>query len=62
MAKRKGKFGPQKKKRNMEKVQCYIYREYEHNKRGMEEAHLIEEMEEAKKKKSKEEVKYLYYD
>lgn len=76
MAKRKGKFGkfgPQKQKKNMAKVQCYGCQEYghykrdypklkkDHNKRGREEAHIIEEVEDAEKRKS-EEVKYLYYD
>jgi len=73
MTKRKGKFGPQKKKRNMAKVQCYGYQEYWHykrncpklkkdnNKRGREEAHIT--VEEAENKRSKkEEVKDLYYD
>ena len=77
MIRRKGKFGklsPQKK-RNISNVQCYGCHVYGHfkrdcpklkkgnNKRGREEAHIIEEMEEAEKKKSKkEEVKDLYYD
>ena len=78
MTKRKGKFekfGPQKKKKNMVKFQCYGCQEYGHykrgcpklkkdnNKRGREEAHINEEIEKAEKKKSKkEELKYLYYD
>ena len=70
-----GKFGPQKKKKNMATVQCYGCQEYvhykrdfpnlkkDHNKRGREETHMTEEVEEAEKKKSKkEEIKYLYYD
>lgn len=77
MTKRKGKFGkfgPQKEKKNMAKVRCYGCQEYGHykrdcpklkkdnNKRGREEAHITEEVEEAEKKKSKkEEVKDLYY-
>lgn len=46
-----GKFGPQKKKKNMAKIQCYVCQEYGHykrdwhkvkkdNKRGREEAHI----------------------
>jgi len=73
MAKRKRKFGPQKKKKNMAKVQFYGCQEYGHYKsdytklkkektRGREEGHITEEVEEAEKKKSKEEVKDLYYD
>lgn len=78
MAKGKGKFwkfGPHKRKNSMAKVQCYGCQEYGHykrdspklkkdsNKRGREEAHFTEEVEEAEKKKSKkEEAKYLYYD
>lgn len=78
MARRKGNFGklgPHKKKKNMSKVQCYGFHKYGHyervfpnlkkekNKRGREEAHITEEVEEAEKKKfKKEEVKYLYYD
>ena len=78
MTKRKGKFGKSgswKRKRDMSKIQCYGRQEYGHykrdcpklkkdnNKRGREEAHIIEEVEEAEKKKSKkEEVKDLYYD
>ena len=77
MTKGKGKFGkigPQKKKKNMAKIQCYGCQEYGHykidcpklkkdnNKRRREEAHITEEVEEAEKKKSKEEVKDLYYD
>jgi len=59
----------------MAKIQCYGCQEYgnykidcikpkkDNKKRGREEAHIIKEIEEAKKKKSKkEEVKYLYYD
>lgn len=78
MAKRKGKFGksgPQKRKKNMAKVQCYGRQDYGHHKRdcpklkkdnknkGREEAHVTEEVEDAEKKKSKkEEVEDLYYD
>jgi len=76
MTKRKGqfgKFGPQKKKKNMAKIQCYGCQEYGHyrrnclklkkdnNKRGREEAHITKEVEEAEKKKSKEEVIDLHY-
>ena len=77
MKKRKGKFGkfgPQKKKTNMAKIQSYGCQKYGHykrdcpkikkdnNKRGREETHITEEVEEAEKKKSKkEEVKDLYY-
>jgi len=59
----------------MAKVQCYDYQAYGHykrdcpklkkdnNKRGREEAHITEEVEEAEKKKSKEvKVKDLFYD
>jgi len=67
MARRKGMFGklgPQKKKNTL-KVQCYGCHEYGHykrdclnlktdnNKRRREETHIIEEVEEAEKKKSK---------
>lgn len=67
MAKRRGKsrkFGPQKNK-NLAKVQCYGYQEYEHYKRdcpklkkdnnkiGTQEAHITEEVEDVEKKKSK---------
>jgi len=78
MARRRGKvgkFGPQKKNKNLAKVQCYGYQEYgnykrdfpqlkkDNNKRGREESHITEEVEEAEKKKSKKEgVKYIYYD
>ena len=70
MAKRKGKFwkfGRQKRKNNMSKIQCYGYQEYGHykrdypkinkdtNKRGREEAHITKEVEDAK-------VNDLYYD
>ena len=69
-------LGPQKKKKkDMSKIQCYGCHKYGHykrncrkskkdnNKRGREEAHIIEEVEEAEKKNSKkEEVKDLYYD
>ena len=57
MARKKGKFGPQKKnKNNMSKIQCYGCHEYGHykrdcpklkednNKRGREEAHITEEV------------------
>ena len=62
MEKRKGKFGkfgPQKRKKNMAKVKFYGCQEYGHYKRdypkikkdnikrGREEAHIIEEVEEA---------------
>ena len=75
MAKRKGKFGkfgPQKRKKNMAKVQCYGCQEYGHykrdcpkvkkdNKRGREEAHIAKEVEEVEKKRpKKEEVRDLY--
>ena len=68
MTKRKGKFGkfgPQKKKKNMAKIQCYGCQEYGHYMRDYpklkkdnkkirrEEAHITEEVEEAKNKKSK---------
>ena len=70
-----GKFGPQKKRKNMAKVQFYRCQEYGHyrrdcpklkrdnNKRNKEEAHITEEMEEPEiKKPKKEEVRDLYYD
>jgi len=67
-----GKFGPQKKKKNMAKVQCYRFQEYGHyrrdcpirdnNKRNKEEAHIVEEIEEFETNKPKEEMKDLYYD
>ena len=73
MTKRKGKFGPQKKK-NMAKIQCYGCQEYGHyrrdfaklkkdyNKRGREATHITEEEKEVEKKKSKkEEVIDLHY-
>ena len=53
-----GKFDPQKKKMNMAKIQCYGFQEYGHykrdcpklkkdnKKRGREEAHINEEVEE----------------
>jgi len=53
-----GKFDPQKKKMNMAKIQCYGCQEYGHykrdcpklkkdnKKRGREEAHISEEVEE----------------
>jgi hypothetical protein len=78
MTKRKGKIWKvwsSEKEKNMAKIQCYGCQEYGHykrdcpklkkdnNKRGREEAHITEEVEEAEKKKSKkEEVKDLYYD
>lgn len=78
MTKRKGNFGtfgPQKKKKNVAKVQCYGYQEYGHykrdcakfkkenNKRGREETYITKEVEEVEKKKSKkEEVKDIYCD
>jgi len=59
----------------MAKIQCYGCQEYGHYKRdspkikkdnierGREEDHIIEEVEDAEKKKSKkEEVRDLYYD
>jgi len=65
IVKMKGKFGkscPQKRKKNMEKVQFYGYGHYkilfpklkkDDNKRGRKKSHITEEVEEAKKKKSK---------
>lgn len=67
MAKRKGKFkksGPQKKKKDMLKIQCYGCQEYGHYKRDCpkfkdnkrkerNEAHITEEVEEPDEKKFK---------
>ena len=68
-----GKFGPQKKRKNMDKVRCYGCQElgnYERDSpnrskdmRNMEEAHITEEVKEPESKKLKnEEEKDLYYD
>ncbi len=64
-----GKFGPQKKRRNMDKVKCYGCQELGHYKRDCpkhkwerEEAHITEEVKELETKKlKKEEAKYIYY-
>ena len=76
MAKRKGKFGkfgPQKKKIDMSKIQCYGCREYGHYKRNCPklkkdnkskeriEAHITEEVDEPNEKKSKKEGIDLHY-
>jgi len=68
-----GKFGPQKKMKNMDKVRCYGCQELGHyrrdcpkrskGKRNREDAHIIEEVKDPKSKKCKnEEVKGFYYD
>lgn len=67
-----GKIGPQKKRKNMAKVQCFGYQEYGHyrrdcpkikkNNKNKEEAHITEEVEELETKKPKEEMRDLYYD
>lgn len=76
MTRRKGKFGkfsPQKKRKNMDKVRCYGCQELgqyrrecpkrSKDKRDSEEAHITEEEKEPESKKLKnEEVKDLYYD
>jgi len=67
-----GRFGPQKKRRNMDKVRCYGCQEIGHykrdcpkrgkDKRNREEAHITEEVKELESKKPKnEEIKDLYY-
>ena len=62
------KFGPQKKRRNMDKIRCYGLGYYKKDcpnkdKRKKEEAHVTREIEEPNSKKpKKEEVKDLYYD
>jgi len=74
MTKRKGQFGnfdPQKKKKNIAKIQRYGCHEYGHyknpklkkdNKKRIRESHITEEVEEAENMKSKkEEVIYLHY-
>ena len=77
MTRRKAKFGEsgsRKKKRDISKIQCYGCQEYGHykrdcpkikkdnNKRGREEGHITEKVEDAEKKKSKkEEVIDLHY-
>ena len=76
MSRRKGKFGkfdPQKKRRNMDKIRWYGCNELGHynrycrksgkDKRKKEEAHITDMREEPDAKKSKkEEAKDLYYD
>lgn len=66
-----GKFGPQKKRKNLAKVFSFGCQEYGHYKRDCpkikrnnkikEEAHITE-VEELETKKMKEEVRDLYYD
>ena len=75
MSRRKGRFGkigPQKKRRNMDKIRCYGCNELGHykkdcpksskDKRKKEEAHVVGEMKELDSKKPKKVVKDLYYD
>ena len=76
MARRKGKFGkfgPQRKRKNLDKVRCYGCQGLGHcrrdcpkhskDKRDREEAYITEEVKELETKKLKnEEVKDFYYD
>lgn len=68
-----GKFGPPKKRKNMDKIRCFEFHELGHykrycpnhgkDKRNREGAHITEEVKEWESKKPKnEEVKDLYYD